>query len=360
MMKTVKDNRITERYTSFKEYAVLLLVLAGFNGFHMWIYQAMYQSGLLRENTMTVINILGLYVMVMAAIAVAIIGLIRYHFFINPMIRLGKAAREIAKGDFSIRVPALRRSKRKSFIDVLFEDFNSMAAELASIETLKNDFIANVSHELKTPLSVIQTYSKALQDETMPQEQRREYTQTIIDAAQKLSILITNILKLNKLENQGIVGEAKPFNLSEQIRRCVLMFADQMEQKRICFEENMDEISVCYNENLLEIVWNNLISNAVKFSNPGGVLFIGLKEIREANKKYIRVSITDNGCGMDVNVQKRIFDRFFQGDTSHSGTGNGLGLALVKKTVDLLGGTIMVESKPGQGSTFTINLKNII
>ena len=165
MKKKEKDTRITGRYASIKEYIVLLIILAGFNGFHMWIYQAMYRSGFLLENTRTVINILMIYVMVMAAIATAIIGLIRYRFFIDPMIKLGQAAREIAKGDFSIRIPSLRSGSKKNFVDVLYDDFNTMAEELASIETLKNDFIANVSHEIKTPLSVIQTYTVALQNE---------------------------------------------------------------------------------------------------------------------------------------------------------------------------------------------------
>jgi len=241
-----------------------------------------------------------------------------------------------------------------------------MAQELASIETLKNDFIANVSHELKTPLSIIQFYSKALQNELPPSDKCIEYTQTIIDATQKLSVLVTNILKLNKLENQEIErstklnSEAKPFDLSEQLRRCALMFADQMEEKNISFDENLNETNVCYDEDMLEIVWNNLISNAIKFSNHGGSISVSLKTKTNTAKNYIMVSITDSGCGMDEITQKRIFDKFYQGDTSHSKNGNGLGLALVKKAINLLGGTITVDSKPEQGSTFTVTLQSTI
>ena len=324
----------------------------------MWIYQAMYRSGLLHENTMTVINILGLYVMVMAAIAAAVVGLIRYRFFIDPMRKLSKAGREIAKGDFSIRIPSLRKDGKKSFVDVLYDDFNTMAEELSSIETLKNDFIANVSHEIKTPLSVIQTYTVALQNENVNAEEQKEYTQTILEATQKLSVLVTNILKLSKLENQEITSEAKYFDISEQLRRCALMFADQMERKNIQFEEDIEEAKICYDENLLEIVWNNLLSNAVKFTDHGGSIFLKLKVSTNNNKQeFVNISVTDTGCGIEKTAQKRIFDKFFQSDASHNGIGNGLGLTLVKKTIDLLGGTITVESVPKQGSTFTITLQ---
>jgi len=356
-MKKAKDSRITKRYTALREYAVLLLILAGFNGFHMWIYQAMYQSGLLQENPRTVINILGLYVMITAAIATAVIGLLRYRFFIDPMRKLSEAAREITKGDFSVRIPSLRSEGKKTFVDVLYDDFNTMAEELASIETLKNDFIANVSHEIKTPLSVIQSYTTALQNKSLQECEQAEYTQTIVEAAQKLTALVTNILKLNKLENQDISGEEKYFDVSEQLRRCALMFADQMEQKKINFEADLDEVRICYDENLLEIVWNNLLSNAIKFTNPGGTVFVSLKSKNHPKQNLINVSVTDTGCGMDEAIQKRIFDKFYQGETSRSGEGNGLGLAMVKRAVDLLGGTITVESTPGQGSAFAVCLK---
>ena len=356
-MKRAKDNRITGRYMGLKEYAVLLLVLAGFSGFHMVIYQAMYQSGLLEENVRRVINMLMLYVMIMAAIATIVIGLIRYRFFIDPMKKLSEAAREIAKGDFSVRIPPLRTDGKKSFIDVLYDDFNIMATELASIETLKNDFIANVSHEIKTPLSVIQTYTIALQNNNTSEEERKENTQTILDATQKLSALVTNILKLSKLENQEIIGEVKPFNLSEQLRRCILSFLEMIEAKDIRFEEDMDEVDICYDENILEIVWNNLLSNAIKFCSRGDSITVNLKVKKDSISHYVQISVKDTGCGMDETTQKRIFDKFYQGDMSHTSEGNGLGLALAKKALDLLGGIVMVESTLGQGSTFTVCLK---
>ena len=363
MKKKNKDCRVNKNFTSIKEYAVFLLVLAAFNGFHMWIYQILYRSGVITENPRFAINMLMLFVLVTAAIIVAIIGLIRERLFFSPIRKLSEAVRKIAMGDFSVRITPRYKDGKKDLFDVMFDDFNTMAQELASIETLKNDFIANVSHELKTPLSVIQFYSTALQDETIPSDKRIEYTQTIIEATQKLSVLITNILKLNKLENQEIISstklssEAKPYNLTEQLRQCVLSFAEIMEIKNISFEEELDEVSVCYDKDMLEIVWNNLLSNAVKFTNTGGSIYMLLKLQSDANQKSVKISISDTGCGMDEGTKKRIFDKFYQGDTSHSKDGNGLGLALVKKTIDMLGGTITVDSLPEQGSMFTIYLK---
>ena len=355
MKKKNKDCRVNKNFTSIKEYAVFLLVLAAFNGFHMWIYQILYRSGIITENPRFAINVLMLFVFVTAAIIVAIIGLIRERLFISPIRKLSEAARKIAMGDFSFRI-IQKQKKKKDFVDVMFDDFNTMAQELASIETLKNDFIANVSHEIKTPLSVIQTYTTALQNENISAEERKEYSKTIIEAAQKLSTLVTNILKLNKLENQEISSEARHFDISEQLRRCALMFAEQMEQKDIQFEEDIDDIYICYDKDMLEIVWNNLLSNAVKFTKTGGKILLKLKTIDIPEDSFVKISITDTGCGMDEAVQKRIFDKFYQGDTSHSKDGNGLGLALVKKTIDLLGGSIKVDSTPGQGSTFTVTL----
>ena len=356
MKKKEKDSRVNASYISIREYAIFFFVLAAFNGFHMWIYQILYQNDIIAENPRTAINILMLFVMITAAILLAAIAIVRERTFIRPIKKLSEAARKIAMGDFSVRINPRRKSKKKNFVDVMFDDFDTMAQELASIETLKNDFIANVSHEIKTPLSIIQSYTTALQNKNIQEKERLEYTQTILEATKKLSVLVTNILKLNKLENQEIASEVKPFDLSEQLRRCALMYVDQMEQKDICFEEDLDEVSVCYDEDMLEIAWNNLLSNAIKFSNHGGRIFISLKIFTEAAKKYIKVSISDTGCGMNEDTQKRIFDKFYQGDTSHSKNGNGLGLALVKKAIDLLGGTITVDSTPGQGSNFTVCL----
>jgi len=265
----------------------------------------------------------------------------------------GEAARKVAMGDFTVRIPPLRKDGKKDSIEVIFDDFNTMVEELAGIETMRDDFIANVSHEIKTPLSLIQSYATALLDGALQAEERVDYARTIADASQKLSLLVSNILKLNKLENQGIIPESRFFDLSEQIRCCAVSFAEQWEKKDISFEADLDEIRVCYDESMLEIVWNNLLSNAVKFTGPGGKIFVSLK----ARDGLAVVSVADTGMGFDGETQMHIFDKFFQGDSSRACEGNGLGLAMVKKTIELLGGTISVDSAPGHGSTFTVCLK---
>ena len=352
-MKKGRDPRINVGYFSIKEYIALFGVLAAFNGFHMWLYQEFLDRNLLVTNVQFVINFLIGYIAVAAAIIIGLIALVRYISWNRPMRKLSEAARKITHGDFSARITPQRKDGKKDYIEVMFDDFNTMAKELQSIETLKNDFIANVSHEIKTPLAVIQNYATALQTDTLSADDHHTYIKTIIEASQKLSTLVTNILKLNKLENQEIMPEAQPYCLSEQIRRCALAFEELWEQKNISFDAELEEVTVCYDENMLEIVWNNLISNAIKFTSPGGNIFISLK----TKEGFAQVSITDTGCGMDGNTQKRIFDKFYQGDSSHSQEGNGLGLALIKRTLVLLGGTIAVESKQGEGSTFTVCLK---
>jgi signal transduction histidine kinase len=266
---------------------------------------------------------------------------------------LSEAAKKIARGDFSIRIAPIRKDGKKDFVEVMFDDFNTMTGELESIEMLKNDFIANVSHEIKTPLAVIQNYAAALQNETLEPGERLEYIKNIITSSQKLSALVSNILKLNKLEHEEIASDALPFDVSEQIRRCALAFEDLWERKNIKFGADLDEAAVCCDENMLELVWNNLIANAVKFTAPGGSISLSLKKL--AGFAVVRVS--DTGCGMDGETQKHIFDKFYQGDSSHSQEGNGLGLALVKKAIDLTGAKISVMSRAGEGTTFTVRLR---
>jgi signal transduction histidine kinase len=247
----------------------------------------------------------------------------------------------------------LRKDGKKDFVEVMFDDFNTMARELESIELLKNDFIANVSHEIKTPLSIIQNYAEALEDKNLKADERRDYIKTIVTSSQKLSGLVSNILKLNKLENQKIVPVVSSYDLGEQLRRCVLAFEDLWDQKKITVTADLDDITVCYDESMLEMVWNNLISNAIKFTASGGSITITLKK----SAGFAVTRVIDSGCGMDGETQKHIFDKFYQGDLSHSQEGNGLGLALVKKSLDISGAKISVTSKIGEGSTFTVRLK---
>jgi signal transduction histidine kinase len=231
---------------------------------------------------------------------------------------------------------------------------NAMAAELAGTETLRTDFIANVSHELKTPLAVMGNYATMLQRPGITEDERWEYAKAISEAARKLAQLITNILKLNKLENQQIFPQPKEFDLGEQLCECLLVFEDAWEAKNLEIETDMeDHVRIKSDPELLSLVWNNLISNAVKFTPDGGKVGVTLK----TEGAYVIVSVSDTGCGIKPEVGQHIFEKFYQGDTSHATQGNGLGLALVKRVVDILSGEIGVQSVYGTGSTFTVKFK---
>lgn len=272
----------------------------------------------------------------------------------RPVKRILQETKRITQGDFSARIEPFHGYDSMDEFDVIIEDFNKMAEELSGTETLRTDFIANVSHELKTPLAVIQNYASMLQNPDMPAEKQVEYARTIVGASRRLTDLITNILKLNKLENQQIYPEARVYDLGEQLCECMLNFEEVWEDKNLEIETDMDDdVKLKADAELMTLVWNNLFSNAVKFTEPGGRIFIGLK--KEDGRAIVTVS--DTGCGIDPEVGRHIFEKFYQGDTSHSSQGNGLGLALVKRVIDITGGEIFVQSKLGEGTTFRVLLK---
>ena len=271
----------------------------------------------------------------------------------RPVKIITEATEKIMQGDFTIRIKPMRSSGMEGFNQIGIA-INAMAAELSGTETLRTDFIANVSHELKTPLAVMGNYATMLQRPGLTEEDRVEYAKSISEAARKLAQLITNILKLNKRENQQIFPSPKEFDLGEQLCECLLGFEDAWEAKDLEIETDIeDDIRIKSDPELLCLVWNNLISNAVKFTQPGGTISLTLK----ADEKTVSVAVSDTGCGLTPEVGQHIFEKFYQGDTSHATQGNGLGLALVKRVVDILNGEIGVQSIYGQGSTFTVKFK---
>ena len=282
------------------------------------------------------------------------IDYIRRKVMVDRPVKIITAATEkIMQGDFSVRVKTMHGAGMEGF-NQIGKAINAMAAELSGTETLRTDFIANVSHELKTPLAVMGNYATMLQRPGITEEVKNEYAKSISEAARKLAQLITNILKLNKLENQQIFPQPKEFDLGEHLCECLLGFEDAWEAKKLEIETDIeDDVRLKSDPELLSLVWNNLISNAVKFTAEGGKIGVSLKTMGNS----VIVSVSDTGCGMTREVGRHIFEKFYQGDTSHATQGNGLGLALVKRVVDILNGEIGVESISGQGSTFTVRFK---
>jgi signal transduction histidine kinase len=263
------------------------------------------------------------------------------------------AAQRIMNGDFSARVKHMHGSGMEGF-NQIGESINAMAEELSGVETLRTDFIANVSHEMKTPLAVMQNYGTLLQAPDLPEGNRIEYAKAITDASRRLADMMTNILKLNRLENQQIYPNPTAFDLGEQLCESLLQYEGTWERKNIEIETDIAEgVLVSADAELLSLVWNNLFSNAFKFTGNGGRVKLALT----ADEVYATVRVSDTGCGISSDVGAHIFEKFYQGDTSHTTEGNGLGLPLVKRVVDILQGEICVESTVGIGTTFTVKIR---
>jgi len=292
------------------------------------------------------------YWMGLSAAVTALILKLTRSTFEQPLQQLAKAAQQVASGDFSVYIPPIHSPDKLDYMDEMIRNFNTMVAELGSIETLKTDFFSNVSHEIKTPLAVIQNTAALMNDGTLPPKQA-EHAETIQRYARRLTDLITNILKLNKLEKQNIQPVPEPYDLCGQLAECALLFEERWEEKDIEFEADIEEHArIEADASLLELVWNNLLSNAVKFTEPGGT--VTLRQI--STETGVEVAVSDTGCGMDEKTLEHIFDKFYQGDSSHAVEGNGLGLALVLRILRMVGGSITVSSKPGAGSTFAVAL----
>ncbi len=277
---------------------------------------------------------------------------IRYFISSRHVQEILRFSDRVSRGDYKIRLHTKGTNFDPLGYTAIKTNLNKMVEELGSVETLRTDFISNVSHELKTPLAAIQNYATLLQAPALSDEEKSGYTRHIVEKVTNLSSLISNILKLNKLENQKIFPTMQEMNISELVCECMLGFEQTWEEKNIQIEADIAEDIAMYTDaELLKIVVNNLISNALKFTEPGGS--VGIK-VEGCAKNGVMISVTDTGCGMDRKTGKHIFEKFYQGDTSHNGQGNGLGLALVKQIIDILGYDIQVESEVGVGSTFMV------
>ncbi len=268
----------------------------------------------------------------------------------RPVRQIRRALEKITHGDFSVELDP--RGADKNFSGIM-HSINCMSAELAGIEALRNDFIANVSHEMKTPLAVMQNYCTLLEDPDLPEETRQEYLREIFNGCHRLSDMMTNILRLNRLENQQIYPQKTTYNLTEQLCACLLQYESVWETSGIRLETQLQEdVVIQGDEELLNLVWSNLLSNAFKFTEPGGTVSVSLS----CDDGTVRVFVQDTGCGMTPEVGNHIFEKFYQADTSHATQGNGLGLPLVKRVMDIVHGQIQVQSIEGVGTTFTVTI----
>ena len=310
-----------------------------------------------RTDNTALIAVLILVVIIIFSVFCTVFDYVRRKITVDkPTKKILRATEKIAEGDFSTRLEIVHEYKKYNQYDLIMENLNKMALELEKNEVLKTDFISNVSHEIKTPLAVIQNYATLLQDDTIDDETRKSYAKTLIIATKRITDLITNILKLNKLENQQIQEKREKFNLTDALSESVVEFETLIENKKIELYCDFDDVSIYSSKSLLDIVFNNLISNAIKFSYEGGKIDVFLRR----KGKDVEIKVADTGCGMTSEVGAKIFEKFYQGDTSHATQGNGLGLALVKKVIDILGGEIAVQSELEKGSEFTILLKDVV
>ena len=291
---------------------------------------------------------------ILISMGMALIDHIRRKMTVErPLEKIRKATHQMISGDFDIRVEPVSGFATDGSFREIISCINTVAQELGGVETLRTDFIANVSHEMKTPLAVLQNYGMLLQDPGLTEEKRLEYAKGVSDTARRMSEMMTNILKLNRLENQQIYPASEKFDLGEQLRQSLLQFESVWEKKEIEIEAVIDEdVRIHADKELLSLVWNNLLSNAFKFTETGGTVAVTMT----ATVECVTVCVKDTGCGISPEVGKHIFEKFYQGDTSHKTQGNGLGLALVKRVIDIMQGEVSVESTPGVGSVFTVTI----
>ncbi len=264
------------------------------------------------------------------------------------------ALERISRGDFSYRMELVHEWGAYDEFDQIKAYVNRMAEELSKHESQRSDAIADISHEIRTPIAVIAANVQLLEDPNIAQEARQQSMRVIVDACEGLANMIANILKLNRLENQKILPKHEFFDLSESLSQLILQLSDRIDAKGIELVCDIPEQTLIKSDReLLNIIWNNLLSNAIKFTDSGGKITISLK--REGDE--IAVAVSDTGCGIAPEAGQKIFEKFYQGDTSHKAEGNGLGLSLVKRVLEIVGGSIAIHSRVGEGTTFTVTLR---
>jgi len=353
-----KDKTVKKILGTVSSFFVFFLVAAFVTTCCIMLFISALQDSIGREFTQKEISVAAKITMlnvILLSVCMAVVDHIRRKFTVErPVKRITEATEKMISGDFSVRIDKTARFATDDSFNEITDAINKMAEELSGTETLRTDFIANVSHEMKTPLAVMQNYGTLLASPEITEEKRLEYARAITDASRRLADMMTNILKLNRLENQQIYPDLKTFDLGELLCESLLQYESVWEKKNIEIETDIAEgVLVSADPELLMLAFNNLFSNAFKFTADGGRVSLALT----ADGDLATVRIADTGCGMSAEVGAHIFEKFYQGDTSRATEGNGLGLALVKRVIDITEGEIGVSSTVGVGSEFTVKIK---
>ncbi|MEN1936454.1 HAMP domain-containing sensor histidine kinase [Paenibacillus sp. 102] len=271
-------------------------------------------------------------------------------YIVHPIQTFTKATRKIASGEYDIELD----EGRKDEIGTLSTSFKKMTKSIKELDQMRQEFVSNVSHEFQSPLSSIQGFSKTLQSEKMTKEERKHYLQIIEGESKRMSSLCKQLLTLASLDKEEKVLQIKEFDLHKQMKDVIFMLEWKWREKDIAVEFDVPNINIKGDENLLHQVWTNIFTNSIKFTDQGGTIEFAARELENS----VEISISDSGIGMEKDEVDRIFERFYKVDTARARNveGSGLGLSIVKKIVELHHGTISVESKKGEGTTFRIEI----
>ncbi|MDD3832069.1 MAG: HAMP domain-containing sensor histidine kinase [Clostridia bacterium] len=345
MSNKLMDKQKTKQMWQFTLFVFILMLssytlIATVTGF---VYEYVnFETSVLQPYSVLIITLATTLVLVL------IFSPFAYMLVFRQINKIITALQSVASGNFDTYIPPTKGN----IYNGLYDNFNAMTKELSSIEAMRRDFVQNYSHELKTPIVSISGFAKLLSNHNLTEEQRQDYLDIIQYECDRLVRLSTNTLVLSKLESQHLITDKTVFSLAEQIRQCVLLLEKDWTDKQIDMQINLQEVNYESNPAVLQQVWLNLLSNAIKFTPCNGRISISL--VQSTNS--IEVIFSDNGCGIKPQSLPRIFDKYYQEDNSHTTNGNGLGLPIVKQIIQLVRGTIKVNSQPCEGSTFTVTL----
>lgn len=294
------------------------------------------------------------FVIILSSLLISIpFAFFLYRFLVSPILELNEKSNMVENGNYDVEI---KQKPNFKIIRNTQKNFNKMTKSLRSVEILKSDFVSNVSHEIKTPLSAIEGYAELLKTDNLSPEEQKDCVDKILKNTKLLTTLSQDILAITRYENQQIADNKILYRLDEQIKKIIIFLEPKWQTKSISFNLDLEEITIFANNSVIYHIWYNIISNALKFSDDNSTIDIDLK----SDKMDAIVTIRDYGIGMTEEQQKHIFEKFYQADPSRHEEGNGLGLALVKNILTLYKSDIKVESELGKGSTFTVTLKSII